>query len=145
MPYPIIIGLFPALWCGVLPAKSKKLRTFVMKLSAHTHTPCLTRLPRPEISQRTVTEHTVEVFRCLPVPSAPRNALVSFWATALWKGNSAGGALCTAELPTDIELQSPPRSRHTHTSCLTQLTRPEISQRSTRSRCCDASQCPQRR
>ena len=86
----------------------------------------------------------MEVFRCLSVPSAPRNAwCVILGGWLLWKGNSA--ALFTAELPTDIELQSPPRSRHTHTPCLTQLPRPEKSQRSTRWRCSDASQYCQRR
>ena len=55
------------------------------------------------------------------------------------------GALTAVVANIHLEWQSPSRSRHTPTPCLTKLPRPGISQRSTRWRCSDASQCPQRR
>ena len=98
------------------------------EISAHTHA-----VPHTTATPRFITaEHTLEVFRCLPVPSAPRAA---FWFCIGW------------ELRRRFFFQAEDGIRDSVASrgLGDVYKRQEISQRSTLWRCSDASQCPQSR
>ena len=102
--------------------------------SRHTHTPCLTRPPHPEIAQWTTRSRWSDAYRC---PSVEHCMVVWLMLAA------AGGNLAQHADETAIsDCTSPPSSRHTHTPGLTRLARPEIAKWTTRSKWSDANRCP---